>query len=67
MAEEDKHKMSDLEAKVSKLREEETAAISEYASGQQRVKQLIDLALLGNGLLKGQDLSTFIRRSFKML
>lgn len=67
MSDDDKKKMSDLEAQVSKLRDQETAEISAYASGQAKVKQLIDLALLGNGLLKGQDLSSFIRRSFKML
>ncbi|MCM1505068.1 MAG: molecular chaperone HtpG [Muribaculum sp.] len=67
MGDDDKKKLADLEAQVSKLREEETKTISEYASTLPKVKQLIDLALLGNGLLKGQDLSSFIRRSFKML
>lgn len=67
MSDDDTKKISDLEAEVNKLRAEETKTISDYAAGQEKVKQLIDLALLGNGLLKGQDLSSFIKRSINML
>ncbi len=67
MSDDDTKKASDLEAEVNKLRAEETKTISDYAAGQEKVKQLIDLALLGNGLLKGQDLSSFIKRSINML
>lgn len=67
MSDEDTKKTSDLEAEVNRLRAEETKTISDYAAGQEKVKQLIDLALLGNGLLKGQDLSSFIKRSISML
>lgn len=67
MSDDDTKKTSDLEAEVNKLRAEETKTISDYAAGQEKVRQLIDLALLGNGLLKGQDLSGFIKRSIKML
>ena len=67
MSDDDTKKTSDLEAEVNKLRAEETKTISDYAAGQEKVKQLIDLALLGNGLLKGQDLSNFIKRSINML
>ena len=56
-----------LENEVTKLREEMTNAISAYASEQPLVKQLIDLALLGNGLLRGEDLSNFINRSVSLL
>lgn len=66
MSDDDTKKTSDLEAEVNKLRAEETKTISDYAAGQEKVKQLIDLALLGNGLLKGQDLSSFIKRSINM-
>lgn len=64
----DPDKKSDaLENEVTKLREEMTNAISAYASEQPLVKQLIDLALLGNGLLRGEDLSNFINRSVSLL
>ena len=67
MSEEDNGKVSELEKEVSTLRDEETKLISDYAAEQSKVKQLLDLALLGNGLLKGQDLSNFIKRSISML
>ena len=38
-----------------------------YGSGNKKVKQLIDLALLSNNLLKGEDLSTFVKRSVELL
>lgn len=67
MSDDDSKKSSELEGEVNKLRDEEAKTISDYAAGVTKVKQLIDLALLGNGLLKGQDLSSFIKRSINML
>ncbi|MDE6653115.1 MAG: molecular chaperone HtpG, partial [Muribaculaceae bacterium] len=64
---EDEQKVKDLEKAVSDLRDKETKIISDYASEQPDVKQLIDLALLGNGLLKGEHLSEFIRRSVSLM
>lgn len=49
---EDDQKVKDLEKTVGEARDKETAIISDYAKSQPLVKQLIDLALLGNGLLK---------------
>ncbi|HHV86743.1 MAG TPA: molecular chaperone HtpG [Petrimonas sp.] len=43
---------------------EEAAAL---ASGNAKLKQVIDLALLSNGMLKGEALSNFIKRSIEML
>ncbi len=59
--------VSDLEAEVGKSREKEGAVIKEYAAGVANVKQIIDLALLQSGLLKGEALSAFIRRSAALL
>lgn len=63
----DKTKTLELEKEVGVLREKMSKEISEYAAAQPLVKQLIDLALLGNGLLKGAQLSDFIRRSVELL
>ena len=38
-----------------------------YAEGNDRVHQLIDLALLQNGLLKGEALNAFLKRSVDLL
>ncbi len=59
--------VSDLETEVGKSREKEEAVIKEYAAGVANVKQIIDLALLQSGLLKGEALSAFIRRSAALL
>lgn len=63
----DKTKSAELEKEVCAIRENMSKQISEYAATQPLVKQLIDLALLGNGLLKGAQLSDFIRRSVELL
>lgn len=65
-AEQDKQRQ-ELMATVDKERREQTEIISTYAAGEPLIRQLIDLALLGNGLLKGADLSAFINRSVKLL
>lgn len=43
------------------------AVVDEYAAGNDILKQVIDLALLSNGLLKGKALSDFIARSEKVI
>lgn len=48
--------LSDVEAK------DKDAAV-EYAAGSAIMRQLIDLALLSNNMLKGEALSSFIKRS----
>ena len=65
-AEEEKQ-VADIEKAVAELREKQEKIISEYATKQADVKQLIDLALLGNGLLKGEHLSAFIARSIELM
>ena len=67
MSDEDNQKLAEIEGEIANLRDEQNNIITEYASGQDSVKQLIDLALLSNGLLKGESLSQFIKRSVSML
>ncbi len=64
----DPEKKSDsLEKEVSEIRSRMDKTVSDYAATQPLVKQLIDLALLGNGLLRGEALSRFISRSVDLL
>ena len=56
-----------LETKVSELRVTEESIISDYAKTQDVVKQIIDLSLLQSNLLRGENLSKFIRRSYSMM
>lgn len=55
------------EDKAAELRKKKDDIISKYAAGNDTVKQLIDIALLGNGLLKGEALSNFLKRSVSLL
>lgn len=55
------------EDKATELRAKKDELISKYAAGNDTVKQLIDIALLGNGLLKGEALSNFLKRSVSLL
>lgn len=59
--------IKDLEKKITDDRAEQDKLITAYAEKNSIVKQLIDLALLGNGLLKGEALSSFIERSMNLL
>jgi len=52
---------------VEKNRSEKDDIIKDYATGVPVVKQVIDIALLANGLLRGRDLNEFIKRSVAML
>ncbi len=45
----------------------EDGDLADFARANDLLKQIVDLALLANGLLKGKDLSDFISRSYKMI
>lgn len=67
LPEDKKNEISQKEKQVTELSSKRDAAITAYAAQQNTVKQLIDIALLGNGLLKGQALDNFLRRSVDLL
>ena len=62
-----KQELAYNEKKAADIRKQETDIISEYANKQDNVKQLVDIALLGNGMLKGEALNNFLRRSVSLL
>ncbi|MDR1676338.1 MAG: molecular chaperone HtpG [Tannerella sp.] len=63
----EKEDMTNTNKKLDELREQRNVILAGYAAGNPLVGQLIDLALLGNGLLKGEPLSRFIRRSVELI
>lgn len=67
LSDEDSAKIKELDEKIAHNRNEEKKAATEYASAQPLVRQTIDLALLANGLLKGEALNEFIKHSVSML
>lgn len=62
-----KNEVAEKEANVADLRKEQTALLEGYAKDNATVKQIIDLALLQTGLLKGKELAEFVNRSFSLL
>ena len=63
----DKEKVNNLDKQWDELKKKKDAVYADYAGKNQQVKQLIDLALLQNGLLKGEALSNFIKRSIELM
>ena len=60
----------DLEKLKKELGDVENARkdiLESYGAGNKIVKQLIDLALLANNMLKGEELATFVKRSVELL
>lgn len=60
----------DLEKLKKELSDVENARkdiLESYGAGNKVVRQLIDLGLLANNMLKGEELSTFVKRSMELL
>ena len=64
---EEKSAREELSKKILTLRDERTQRLTEIGSGNRLVKQIIDLALLSNGMLKGKNLTEFIQRSISLI
>lgn len=63
----EKEDMTNTNHKIDELTAQRNAILAEYAGNNKLVSQLIDLALLANGMLKGEALSQFIKRSVQMI
>ena len=63
----DKEALKHAEEKAKELRAKESDILKTYADRTPLVRQLVDLALLSNNMLKGEALSKFIKRSVEML
>lgn len=64
---EEKESLNKADQQVEELQGKVNGILHEYAADNNLIGQLIDLALLGNGLLKGEALSEFIKRSVTMI
>lgn len=63
----EKDELKNTEDKLTKQRNEKNSVIADYAKNNNAIHQLIDLALLQNGLLKGAALDKFIKRSVDLI
>ncbi|MFR9563970.1 MAG: molecular chaperone HtpG [Rikenellaceae bacterium] len=64
---EEKSMREELSKKVVMLRDERNERLKEIGRDNSLIKQIIDLALLSNGMLKGKSLSDFIERSITLI
>jgi molecular chaperone HtpG len=60
-------KREELENKEDEIRDKKKNLLSEYGKSNQLARQMVDLALLANNMLKGEELNKFIRRSVEMI
>ena len=63
----DKDALAETEKQLDKYEDERRNLLKGFGGDQKLVKQLIDLALLANNMLKGEDLSRFVKRSLELI
>jgi len=64
---EDKEEKRDLTKEIAALREQIKQHYTGKAAGNEKVSQLVDIALLASGMLKGEALAKFVNRSVELL
>ena len=67
ITQEDRDNLSQCNKDIAAQEEKKTQVLSDYGAGQAVVHQLIDIALLQNGLLKGRALDQFLKRSVELI
>ncbi len=63
----DKEKLDSLNNELVKLEENKREKLTGFGKKNKLAKQLVDLALLANGMLKGADLDKFVKRSVDLI
>ena len=63
----EKDELNALAKQLDELEDKKKAVYRNFASGNKQVRQLIDLALLANNMLKGEALANFVKRSVDMM
>jgi molecular chaperone HtpG len=63
----EKAEIEEFEKQIQELSEKKKAILKSFAGETKQVRQLIDLALLANNMLKGEALANFVKRSVELL
>ncbi|WP_321517200.1 molecular chaperone HtpG [uncultured Bacteroides sp.] len=63
----EKDELADLDKKTAELKTKKDSVLSDYAVNNKIIRQLIDLALLQNNMLKGEALNNFVKRSIELI
>ena len=67
ITQEEKDDLQNTQKQVDEQQSKKKGILDEYAKGNDIVHQLIDLALLQNGMLKGAALNAFLKRSVDII
>jgi len=67
LTQEEKDEKANTQKAIDDQRQRKNSIIADYAKGNSIVHQLIDLALLQNGMLKGAALDAFLKRSVDLI
>lgn len=67
LTQEEKDMREQLSQRIAELRSERDTRLMEIGKENKKVRQIIDLALLSNGMLKGKNLTDFIQRSISLI
>ncbi len=63
----DKDHKERLESEIKSINDERKNLMISFGKENELIKQVCDLALLSNGMLKGEELTRFIKRSFSLI
>ena len=63
----DKDRIKELEDKIKEFKDKQEKVLTHFGKDNKIVRQLIDIALLSNNMLKGEDLNRFVKRSIELL
>jgi molecular chaperone HtpG len=63
----DKDRISELEKKISEFETKRTDLLKNFGRENKIIRQILDIALLSNNMLKGEELNKFVKRSIELL
>lgn len=64
---EEKDKLQEINSEISKLQNDKREKLTAFGTDNALAKQLVDLALLANNMLKGESLDKFVKRSIELI
>lgn len=67
LTDDDRKAMKECNDQIEARRNERNKVLADYAAGNNKIHQLVDLALLQNNMLRGEALGRFINRSIEMI
>ena len=67
IAQADKDRIAELDKKIKEFQDKQKEVLDKFGKENKMVRQLIDIALLSNNMLKGEDLNRFMKRSIELL